>query len=92
MSYKPHIKNEINKVTYKLSLLTKIRKYIDTRTSLLMYTTMILPHFDYGDVKYAAGTQENLNELKKNQNKCFRICIKAQFDINIDRSLSIKVK
>ena len=60
MSYKPHIKNEINKVTYKLPLLTKIRKYIDTQTSLLMYATMILPHFDYGDVKYAAGTQEKL--------------------------------
>ena len=72
MTYQPHIKNVINKVTYKLSLLTKLRKYVDSHTSLIIYKTMILPHFDYGDVVYAAGTQDNLNELQKLQNKCLK--------------------
>ena len=89
LTYKPHIKNTINKVTHKLSLLTKIRKYVDVHTSLIIYKTMILPHFDYGDVIYAAGSQENLNELQKLQNKCLRICTKAPLDINIDRLHSL---
>ena len=53
LTYKAHIKNVISKVTHKLSVLTKLRKYLDTRTSLILYKSMILPHFDYGDIVFA---------------------------------------
>ena len=64
LTYKPHIKSIISKVTHKLSVLTKIRKYIDITTSLTLYKSMILPHFDYGDMIYAATSNENLNDLQ----------------------------
>ena len=74
-----------HQVTHKLSILTKIRKYIDVHTSLILYKSMILPHFDYGDIIYAASSQENLNELQILQNKCLRLCTKSAFDININQ-------
>ena len=89
LTYKPHIKSIISKVTHKLSVLTKIRKYIDIHTSLTLYKSMILPHFDYGDMVYAATSNENLNDLQTLQNICLRLCTKSPYDININRLHSI---
>ena len=74
----------ISKVTHKLSVLTKIRKYIDVHTSLTLYKSMILPHFDYGDIIYEATSNENLNDLQILQNKCLRLCTKSPFGINLN--------
>ena len=83
LTYKPHIKSVITKVTHKLSVLSKIRKYLDVHTSLVVFKSMILPHFDYGEVVYAAASNENLNDLQLLQNKCLRLCTRSPLDINI---------
>ena len=83
LTYKPHIKNIITKVTHKLSVLSKIRKYLDVYTSRTIFKSMILPHFDYGDVVYAGASQESLSDLQILQNKCLRLCTSSPYDINI---------
>ena len=72
LTYKPHI----NK-----SVLSKICKYIiDVHTSLVLFKSMILTDFDYGDVIYAASSNDNLNDLQTLQNKCDRPCTKSPYD------------
>ena len=82
LTYKPHIKSVISKVTNKLSVLTKIRKYIDVHTSLVLFKSMILSHFDYGDFIYAAASNDILNDIQILQNKCLRLCTSSLYDIN----------
>ena len=83
LTYKPHIKNIVAKGTHKLIVLSKIRKYLYVRTSLTIFKSMILPHFDYGDIVYAASSNENLNDLQTLQNKCLRLCTRSPLDMNI---------
>ena len=39
-------------VSYKIYLQFKVRHYLDYNASILLYETMILPYFDYGDIHF----------------------------------------
>ena len=69
-----HVKNVIAMVSYKATLLSKIRKFLLEDVAIKIYKTMVLPYFDYGDVIYATASQEGLEKLQRVQNKCLKIC------------------
>ena len=48
------------------------RKFLDCKTSLTLYKSLLLPHFDYGDTVYSVTWQHNLNRLQKLQNSACR--------------------
>lgn len=51
-------------ISNKIYLLRKIRKYIDTKTALLLYKTLILSYFDLGDISYNSAMQKLLNHFQ----------------------------
>ena len=69
--YKPHS----IKVSYKMTLLGKLRKYLNNEVALLLYKSMILPYFDYADVIFHRANVKETGRLQILQNKCLRICL-----------------
>ena len=45
---------------------------------------MVLPHFTYGDIIYAATNDGNLKKLQRIQNRGLRVCVKPEDRISID--------
>ena len=70
-------------MSHKIYLLSKIRQFINERTALFIYKSMIAPIIDYGDIIYMGGTEDNLSKLQKLQNRGLRICLKIQHHIPI---------
>ena len=61
-------------VSYKAVLLGKIRKFLTEKVASIIYRTMILPYFDYGDVIYDNANLKRLEKLLRLQNRCLKIC------------------
>ena len=62
-------------ICHKLYMLSKIRKYINERTSIRIFQTMISPLIEYGDIVYSGTAVRNLDKLQSLQNRGLRICI-----------------
>ena len=84
LSFNYQVKCTANMVAYKAHLLAKIRKYLTEEVALMIYKSMILPYFDYGDVIYDSAGQEGLEKLQRLQNRCLKICkrLNVRFNTN----------
>ena len=52
LSFNHYVDLLINRLANKIWLLAKTRAFIYSNTSILLYKTMTLPYFDYGDIFY----------------------------------------
>ena len=78
LNFNKHIDYVIKITSHKIYTLSKIRKYIDQKTALYIYKSMISPIFDYGNIIYEGGNQNRLDKLKRTQNRGLRICLNTQ--------------
>ena len=46
-----------------------MRKYLTRESALKIYKSMILPHFDYGDIVYGTANKNGLDRPQRLQNK-----------------------
>ena len=69
LSFRNQIQNTIKIVSHKISLLNKIRIYINQQAAIQIYKTMIIPYFDYGDTVYY-----NLSNKNKHFSNTTRTC------------------
>ena len=53
MDWHEHINNISNKVTRRLNLLGRIRKFLDTDTSKLLHTSLVQPLMEYCDIVWS---------------------------------------
>ena len=58
-----------------MKALGRVKPYIPKDLALMLYNSLILPHFDYGDVVYDAMSATSANQLQVIQNTCLRICL-----------------
>ena len=75
LNYTSHIASIIKTVSYKMTLLGKLRKYLNNEVALLIYKSMLLPYFDYADVIFHRANEKEIGRLQILQNKCLRICM-----------------
>ena len=75
LNYSSHISSVVNTVTYKMSLLGKMHKYLKEEVAILIYKSMLLPYFDYADVLFHKANVNEVGRLQILQNKCLRICL-----------------
>ena len=52
LNFHKYLQDCIQRATYKIHMLAKIRSYIDFNSALTIYKTMILSIFEYGDIAY----------------------------------------
>ena len=75
LSYSKHIASVISLICHKMTLLAKLKKYLNVESALLIYKTMLLPYFDYADVVISKANQKDIDKLQTLQNKCLRLCM-----------------
>ncbi len=52
LSFNAHVEFVVNKASKKLGILRKSREYLDHKTSVLLYKSLVLPHMDYCSLVY----------------------------------------
>ena len=70
-----HIAQIIKCVCHKMTLLAKLKRYLNESTALVIYKSMLLPYLDYGDIIFCNSNKKDLDKLQRLQNKCLRICM-----------------
>ena len=85
LNFNHHISTVMRTVLHKMTLLAKMKKYINNRVALLIYKTMILPYLDYADVIYHNSMSGDLNKLQRLQNRCLRVCLGYDRRFSTDR-------
>ena len=72
-------KSQINQVRIKANgsfqLLKRVRTFIDYDTALLVYKTIIQPHFDYCSIIWMNGNSTDLQRLQILQNRALRVVL-----------------
>ena len=73
LQWNAHIDYLHKKVVKYIYLLKRIRPFIDQRTSLLFYTSIIQSHLDYCNVVWGNTGKRNCDKLQVLQNRSLRI-------------------
>ena len=71
-----HIDNMIAKINQRLGVLRRVKEFLDLDTRCVLYTSLILPLFDYGDTIW--GDKNNsilMNSLQVLENKAAKIIL-----------------
>ena len=84
LNFNLQIQQTMNKVSHKLYILSKISQFLTTKTAILIYKSMILPYFDYGDIVYMFSSKLELSKLDRLQERCINICTRTYGRDNID--------
>ena len=73
-TFKPQVTGMLRTISHKISLLGRIRKYMEENQSFLICTTMALPYFDYANFIVECTTGDLVKKLQKLQNRGLRVC------------------
>ncbi len=63
-----HVNYLKRKLYCKMKALTWVKPFIPNDLAITLYNSLILPHFDYGDVVYDAMSTTSANQLQVIQN------------------------
>ena len=75
LHFHQHIDYVVEKTTSRLGLLYKTRWLFNQPTALMLYKSIISPHFDYGSIIYKVAPQYQLNSLQIIQNAAARLIL-----------------
>ena len=67
LNYNNHLENCLKIISYEAFLLSKIRRYINFKTAVTIYKTMILPIIEYGYILYHDCNKKMLKDLQTAQ-------------------------
>lgn len=77
LNFEQHVNELITACNYQIAPLCKIRKYIDSKTAVLLFKSHILSRMNYGLVFCIGATQTSMNSLQVVQNRALRVCLLA---------------
>lgn len=73
LTFAKHVKSIISNVSFRLKKLSRIRSCVTKKTALLLYKSMIVPLYDYGDTFYNLSCKKDLlRRLQSLQNYAIR--------------------
>ena len=84
LSFNQQIKNVANIVTHLMFMLTKSRRYLNNKSTLCIYKSMVLPYFDCANVVVSNASTFLLGKLQSLQEKCLRICLNVNDKNNVN--------
>jgi len=80
LSWKPHINYILSKVKRNCGILCKIRYFVDLRTRVQLYYSLIYPFLIYGILAWGSTYPTTLDPLFKLQKKVMRVITFSNFD------------
>lgn len=83
LHFNSHIERLVDKTTSRLGLLYKTKWLFDQATALMLYKSIISPHFDYGSILYEVAPQYQLKRLQIIQNAAARLILQEEADCPI---------
>ena len=87
LSWIPQINNVKKKVLKTYFALKRMRQFTDEKISLILYKTLIQPHFNYCTTIWMNGRLTLLKQLQTLQNKCLRYVLGVNSRFHNDGSL-----
>ena len=78
LKFDRHVLYIRRKVFTKLKAIGRLRQSISKGLALQLYTSMVIPHFDYAYVVYDGMSKGDAAQLEVLQNKCLRLCLKSE--------------
>ena len=76
-TFNEHIEYIHSKSVKKLDRVRNARDFLDRKTSVLLYESLVLPHLDYCNTIYRCTSATNLEKLQKIQNGACRTLLLA---------------
>ena len=70
-----HIENMCSKIGKMIGYLRRIKYFVNESILKMIYTSIILPHFDYADVVWQSASKKYLESLQKLQNRAGRVIL-----------------
>ena len=67
-----HVDKMIKKTSFKLYILSIMRRFLSEKTALLIYKVMIMPHYDYVDFVVDSATKEKTDRLERLHKRAIR--------------------
>ena len=77
LSFEEHVQYVVTKCTMKLGILGTSREFLDRKSFILLYKSLVLPHIDYCDLVYMTANKYTLHKLQIIQNVACRIILRA---------------
>ena len=77
LSFKQHLAGVTRTVSHKVYVLSRVRKFLTTRTAMMVYKSMIMPYFDYADIVYEKAPGVDLEKIQRLQNRALKVCLKV---------------
>ena len=78
LTYTQHLQ-KLSKSISHIYMLSRMRRYLTTRASEMVYKMMILPFFDYADIFYEPCPKYLLSKLQRMQNRSLRCILGPPF-------------
>ena len=75
LNYELHAKAIIQRVSDKIALLRRIRRFINSSAALNIYKNMILPILEYGDLLLVSARSSTRRKLQTLQNKALKCAL-----------------
>ena len=79
ITFNEHIDCVVGQASKKLGIFWKSREYLNRKTSVLLYKSLVLPHMDYCSLVYTCTNNLNLNRLQLVQNAACRAILQADY-------------
>jgi exonuclease III len=77
LNFKSHISYIIKKIGSKINYLSRVGQFLSLWTKILIYKTIISPHFDYCSSILFDMNEENFKKLQKLQNRAMRVILQC---------------
>ena len=88
LSWGKHVEEICKKVSSAIGALKRVRPFISKETAILIYNTLIMPHFDYCSPVWDCLSGYLSDKLQKLQNRAARVITKSPFDASSNHLLS----
>ena len=91
LNYKYHLGTVISNISFKLYLFSKVRRFLNEKSAIIVYKTIILPFYDYCDVIYSLSNTPELKKLDRQHLRGMRICLNNSYNMD-DEDLFVNCK
>ena len=83
LKFKRHIEKSFTRINNKLYVFTCMRKSMNTKAAVMVYKSMVLPFFEYGNVFLSTCTERDLTKLQRLQNRGLRTALGKENTSNV---------